>query len=76
MPVPLDDRDRLQMEDGDAKDSQALTGGDVTRYRALVARISFLSQDRPDREFAAMQVCCAMAKSSVRDMERVKRIGI
>ena len=43
--------------------------------RALVARISFLSQDRADLKFASMQVCCAMAKPSVRDMERVKRIG-
>ena len=56
-------------------DSQALTGGDNTKYRALVARISYLSQDRPDLKFAAMQVCCAMANPSVSDMERVKRIG-
>ena len=55
-----DDRDRLQMADDDADDSQALTGGDITRYRALVARISYLSQDRPDLKFASMQVCCAM----------------
>ena len=55
------DRDRPQMTDDDANDSQALTGGDITRYRAFVARISCLSQDRPDLEFASMQVCCAMA---------------
>ena len=64
-----------QMTDDDSSDSQALTGGDVTRYRALVARISYLSQDRPDLKFASMQVCCAMAKPALRDMERVKRIG-
>ena len=40
-----------------------------------VARISYLSQDRPDLKFASMQVCCAMARPSVRDMKRVKRIG-
>ena len=56
-------------------DSQALTCGDITRYRALGARISYLSQDRPDLKFASMQVCCAMAKPTARDMERVKRIG-
>ena len=70
-----DDRERPQMTDDDASDSQGLTGGDITRYRALVARISFLSQDRPDLKFAAMQVCCAMANPSVGDMECVKRIG-
>ena len=37
-----DDRDRPQMADDDANDRQALTGGDITRYRALVARISYL----------------------------------
>ena len=47
----------------DATDSQALTGGDITRHRALVARISYLSQDRPDLKFASMLVCCAMAKT-------------
>ena len=70
-----DNRDRPRIADDDAVDSQALTGGDITRYRALVARISYLSQDRPDLESASMRVCCAMAKSSMRDMECVKRIG-
>ena len=70
-----DDRDRPQMADDDDNDSQALTGGNITRYRALVARISYLSQERPHLWFASMQVCCAMAKATMRDMERVKRIG-
>ena len=59
-----DDRARPQMADDNANDSQALTGGDITRYRALVARISHLSQDRPDLKFASMQVCSAMAKQT------------
>ena len=70
-----DDRDRPRMVDDDDPDNQALTNGDITRYRALVARISYLSQDRPDLKFASMQLCCAMAKPTTRDMERVKRIG-
>ena len=37
------------MADDDAIGSQALTGGDITRYRALVARISYTrSQVRID----------------------------
>ena len=59
-----DDRARPKMADDDANDSQALTGGDITRYRALVAQISHLSQDRPDLKFASMQVCSAMAKQT------------
>ena len=64
------------MADDDDPDSQALADGDITRYRALVARIGNLSQDRPNLKFAStMQVCCAMAKQTMRDMERVKKIG-
>ena len=69
------ERDRPQTAYDDANDSQALTGGDITRYKAPLARISYVSQDRPVLKFASMQVCCAMAKPSVRDTERVKRIG-
>ena len=69
-----DNRDRPRMADDDAIDSQALTGGDISRYRAFVARISYLSQDRPDLKFASMRVCSAMAKLSMWDVECVKRI--
>ena len=58
-----DDRDQPQMADDDDNDSQALTGGNITRYRALAARISCLSQDRQDLKFASMQVCCAMGEA-------------
>ena len=60
-------RDQPQMADDDDPNSQTLTNGDVTRCRALVTRISHLSQDRPDPKFASMQVCCAMAKLMVRE---------
>ena len=70
-----DNRDRPQMAGDDATDSQTLTGGDITKYRALVARLSYSSHDRPGLKFASMQVCCAMASPSVRDVERVKRTG-
>ena len=49
-----DGRNRPQMAGDDANDSPALTGGDITKYRALVARMSYLSQDRPDLKFASM----------------------
>ena len=50
------------MTEDDDNDSQAHTGGDITRYRAHVARIR-------------CRYVGAMAKPSARDMERVKRIG-
>ena len=70
-----DEKERPQMAGDDANDSQALLGGEVTRYGAVVARVSYQSQYRPDLKFASMQVCRAMASPSVRDMERVNRIG-
>ena len=56
-------------------DSEANTCGDITKYRALVARIIHLSEDRPDLKFAVLQLCCSMANPSASDVERVKRIG-
>ena len=52
-------------ERDDANDSQAL----ITKHRALVARISYLSQNGPDLKFTAMQVCCAMANPSASDLK-------
>ena len=66
-----DDKDRRRYQ----RQSVTQAGGDSTRYRALVARIGYLSQDRPDLKFASMRVCCAVAKPSVRDMGCVKKIG-
>ena len=68
-----DNRDRLQLAEDDDNDSSALAGS-ISRYRALAARISYLSQDRPDLKFALMQVCCAMARPTMHDMEPVKRM--
>ena len=71
-----DDKNGVQMthdernERDDTNDSQALTGGDITKYRALEARISYLSRDRPDLKFAAMQVCCAMANPLAMDVSK------
>ena len=41
-----DDKNRVQVtndERDDVNDSQTLTGGDITEYRALAVRIGFLS---------------------------------
>ena len=52
----------------DVNDSQALTGGDITKYREPVARISFLSKDRPDLKFVSMLM------PVVADLNLVQRI--
>ena len=70
-----DDGYRVQMAGDDETDSQTLAGVDITIFWALVSRISYLSQDRPDLKFASMQPCCAKASPTVRDWERFQRIG-
>ena len=73
-----DDKNRVQMTNDkrdDVNDSRAGTSDDITKDRARVARISYLSQGRPHLKFASMQVFFARANPSVHDMERVKRIG-
>ena len=70
-----DDKNRVQMtndERDDANESQALAGGDITKYRANVAGTRYLTQDRPDLKCATLQVC-AMSIPSVSDLERFKR---
>ena len=47
----------------------------TSRSTEHMSHESYLSQDRSDLKFASMQVCCAMTSPSVRDMQRVKRIG-
>ena len=66
-----DDRDRPQMADDDANDSQALTGGDITRYRASAAchKTDQISSSHQCRYVMRWQ------NQSARDKERVKRIG-
>ena len=45
-----------------------LTGGDITKYRAFVTRISYVSLERPDLKFASMQESGAMANPPVLDV--------
>ena len=55
-----DNRSRPQMADDDAIDSQALTGGDITRCRALVARTSL----RKIAQISSSHQCVYAARSA------------
>ena len=54
-------------EHDDMTSGRMLVEGDITKYRALVVRISYLSQDRPCLKSASMQVCCEMAQPTTSD---------
>ena len=46
-----------------------------SKYRQLVARLNFLSQDRCDIQFATKELAKAMSKPFKGDFERLKRIS-
>ena len=48
---------------------------DASRYRALSARLNYLSLDRPDLQFAAQQASCYMVTPRVSDWAPLKRIA-
>ena len=48
---------------------------EMRRYRAVAARLNYLSQDRPDIRFATMDACGGMAAPTQRHLNRLKRIG-
>ena len=47
----------------------------MRKYRAVAARLNYLSQDRPDIRFAAMDACGGMSAPTQRHLRRLKRIG-
>ena len=60
-------------EEDDADDE--LQGSEVTRYRAMAARISYLSQDRVDVQFVAKEACRGMSKPKMKDYRKLKRLA-
>ena len=54
--------------------SPDLTKDEASRFRGLVARVNFLSLDRPDLQFAAKTASQHMAQPKVCDWAKIKRI--
>ena len=48
---------------------------EATMFRAVAARLNYLSQDRPDIKFATLNVCSDMSRPTVRSLAKLKRIG-
>ena len=55
-------------------DDELLTGSDVTRYRGIVARGNYLSQDRMDIQYAVKELSRKMSSPTVADERRMKRV--
>ena len=70
--TPCVEEQRREEEDGE---EQVLQGEEATRYRAVVARVNYLSQDRADIRYSTMRLCSRMSSPTPRDMEKLKRMA-
>ena len=63
------------MQDLALQDMQIPAGCDETKYRAMAARVNYLSQDRPDIQYAVKEVCRRMSQPDEEDWARIKRLA-
>ncbi len=70
-PDALDRMDEEESQD----DGEELEGTEATAYRALVARLNFLAQDRPDVRYATKEASKWMARPRQGHWGLLKRIG-
>ena len=54
-------------------DGEELSPEDATSFRAAVARMNYLAQDRVDVSFSAKELCRAMARPTTGALTRLKR---
>ena len=54
---------------------QVPAGCDETKYRAMAARVNYLSQDRPDIQYAVKEVCRKMSQPDKEDWAKIKMLA-
>jgi hypothetical protein len=69
--TPGEDEKEHEVEEN----KEELKNGEATWFRALAARANYLAMDRPDIQYAVKEVCRGMAKPTVGDKKKLKRIG-
>ena len=52
-----------------------LNNEESSRFRAMAARANYLSQDRPDIQYATTELCREMSTPTVRAWNGLKRLG-
>ena len=57
------------------EDSEPLPATEATRYRAIVARLNYLAQDRSEFQYVTQEVSQRMSKPRENDWRALKRIG-
>ena len=64
-----------RVEDNDGSIDPELGLEETTMFRAVAARLNYLSQDRPDITFATMRLCSKMSRPDAPDLKNMKRVG-
>ena len=62
-------------EEEDNEEDYQLTGESATQYRAIAARLNYLSTDRPDIQYATKECCRDMATPTTGSQRRLLRIA-
>ena len=62
-------------KDAQEDDDEPLSPDEASLYRACAARCNFLGLDRPDLQYSAKEVSRGMARPTINDMHRLKRIS-
>ena len=71
-PMATDGSDNDDNEDARG---ELLEGEEGTRYRAVAARLNYLTQDRMDLAMATLKVCSRMANPREKDFTAMKRVA-
>ena len=64
----------VQWQGGSPEEEVELTVSEAKTYRMLAARLNYMAQDNPLLQYPAKEVCRSMARPSVTDFGKVKRL--
>eukprot|EP00973_Karenia_brevis_P032619 4503532-Karenia_brevis.AAC.1 len=56
-------------------DEDDLGAKEQTKYKSVTARANYLSQDRPEIQFATKECSKSMSNPKKKDMQKLKRLG-
>ena len=66
---------KTRVEDNEGTIDPEWEHEETTMFRAVAARLNYLSQDRPDITFATMKLCSKMSRPDAQDLKNMKRVG-
>ena len=66
---------KTRTEDNEGSIDPELGQEETTMFRAVAARLNYLSQDRPDITFVSRKLCSKMPRPDAQDLKNMKRVG-